>query len=149
MILITIKIITTELVVIFNIQEKMAITKINYKNNILFPYVMDKWKHLIKNKMSMILLGRYFWATSNQIWVDPVNPLPSKMFIRMPTIHILPISNIILARCNNKIIKYAVKISNVVLMFYFQLKRVSAKLRILYPWSIIFIENTTYHYNLQ
>lgn len=63
----------------------------------------------------MILLGRYFWATSNQIWVDPVNPLPSKMFIRMPIIHILPISNIILARCNNKIIKYAVKISNVVL----------------------------------
>lgn len=42
MILITIKIIT--LVVIFNIQEKMAITKINYKNNILFPYVMDKWE---------------------------------------------------------------------------------------------------------
>lgn len=44
MILITIKIITTEQVVIFNIQEKMAITKINYKNNILFPYVMDKWE---------------------------------------------------------------------------------------------------------
>lgn len=46
MILITIKIITTELFVIFNIhvQEKMAITKINYKNNILFPYVMDKWE---------------------------------------------------------------------------------------------------------
>lgn len=65
----------------------------------------------------------------------------------MPIIHILPISNIILARCIHKIIKYAVKISNVVLIFYFQLKRVSAKLRILYnPWSIIFIENTTYHY---
>lgn len=102
-------------------------------------------KQLIKYNLSMLLLGRYFCATSNHIWVDPVNPLPSKMFIRMPIIHILPISNIILARCNNKIIKYAVKISNVVLMFYFQLKRVSAKLRILYPWSIIFIENTTYY----
>lgn len=53
----------------------------------------------------MLLLGRYFCATSYHIWVDPVNPLPSKMFIRMPIIHILPISiNHILARCIHKII---------------------------------------------